>query len=77
MGFVQREIDRLNAEIAKVSDGNRQAELYAAQQALSWALDPDGFRSPYDMLMGIPVNSEDCQAEPRPAPFLDISGHCG
>ena len=28
-------------------------KLYAAQQALSWALDPTGFKAPYDVITGI------------------------
>ena len=32
--------------------GNRHAELYAAQQALEWALEPDCIKSPFQMING-------------------------
>jgi hypothetical protein len=68
MSFVQREIDRLNSELA--SEPERRAELYAAQQALAWSLEPNGFQSPYDMIKGgTQANSEGCAAEPHPAQF--------
>ena len=53
MSFVQRELDKINAEIVKGVAPNRRDELYAAQQALSWALDPTGAKAPYNMIMGI------------------------
>ena len=63
MSFVQREIDRLNGAINSGQD--QRAELYAAQQALSWAMEPGGIESPYAMIMGTRVNSEDCLARPH------------
>ena len=29
--------------------------LYVAQQVLAWGSDPDGFRSPYDMITDAPL----------------------
>ena len=70
--FIQREIDRLSAAIVDPGQANQRAELYAAQQALAWALEPSGFRSPYGAIMGIPEAPEDYQAPPHPVPSLDI-----
>lgn len=42
------------------------AALYAAQQALAWAMNPQGFASPYAMITGIREGSEDCLADSRP-----------
>jgi hypothetical protein len=46
-----------------------ETELYAAQQALAWALDPTGFAAPFTTITGTRADSEDCPAELRPAPF--------
>ena len=61
MSFLQREIERLRQALQD-PNSNRYAELYAAQQALSWAIEPDGFKSPHKMITGIQKNSEDCPA---------------
>ena len=50
MSFIQREINRIRVELADGVEGKEQ--LYAAQQALCWALEPSGVKSPYDMIMG-------------------------
>ncbi|MBN8874852.1 MAG: hypothetical protein J0H67_18595 [Rhodospirillales bacterium] len=65
MSFIEREIDRLRSEILRASDGNRRAEFYTAQQALSWASEPTVYRSPVVILTGTPGEPEDCQAERR------------
>lgn len=46
MGFVEREAARIGAELVKTEDKGRRAELYAAQQALAWAVEPTGVKSP-------------------------------
>jgi hypothetical protein len=46
VGFVLRELDRLATALLEPQPPNRYAELYAAQQALSWTLDPEHFASP-------------------------------
>lgn len=66
MSFVQREIDRLNGALN--SGAGDRSELYAAQQALSWALEPGGIRSPYEVIIGIPGDSKDYSAPNRPLP---------
>lgn len=67
MSFVKRELDRLHSEILKTDENTpAYAQLYAAQQALEWALEPTGAKSPYDMIMGIPAKTGDCLSEPRP-----------
>jgi hypothetical protein len=64
MSFVQRELDRIGTALQQPQSDNRYAELYAAQQALKWAIEPADFKSPYDMLVtSTPEDSEGCQAE--------------
>jgi hypothetical protein len=65
MSFIQRERDRINLLIRDGSHPN-YAELYAAQQALSWAQDPNGFSSPVVTITGIQGEKVDCRAEPHP-----------
>lgn len=63
MSFIQRELDKINEAIRfilnsdehdeqrdKKSDLNR---LYAAQQTLSWALEPTVICSPFNTIMSI------------------------
>lgn len=65
MSFVQRELDRIGTALQQAQPNNRYAELYAAQQALLWAIEPTDFRSPCDMLVvtSTPQGSEGCQEE--------------
>lgn len=66
MGFIERELERISEAVRARQGENANTDeyrqLYAAQQALSWALDPTGFRAPFDTVMGIPVAPVDCQA---------------
>jgi len=66
MSFVDREQKRLGAAIVDPSNAGVRDWLYAAQQGLAWALEPNGIKSPYDMIMGIPGEPGDCPGEPRP-----------
>jgi hypothetical protein len=50
MGFVQREIDKIGMCLRGTPKGPRYDELYAAQQALSWSLDPFTFEAPLAMI---------------------------
>jgi hypothetical protein len=49
MGFVEREMQRLGRDLCADPRPAREAEMYAAQQALAWVLDPEITMSPYDM----------------------------
>lgn len=68
MSFVARELERLSRALHADPESDRYAEIYAAQQALSWVLEPDGFSSPYAAIMGIREDSEGCQGCPDPLP---------
>jgi hypothetical protein len=50
VGFVQRELERLESALHEAQSESAYRELYAAQQALSWALEPSGFKAPYDTI---------------------------
>jgi hypothetical protein len=77
MSFIARELGRISVAIGRLeqSDDKYQA-LYAAQQALSWALEPRGFKSPYDLIMGILEDSTDCPAKRYQVPSSDTCGDC-
>ena len=47
MSFIQRELDKISAALRDPNAADDYDKLFAAQQALSWALEPDGFASPY------------------------------
>jgi hypothetical protein len=72
-GFIARELERLEKALGEPQTDERYCQLYAAQQALAWAVDPDGFASPYATiqrglvrpLTGTREGSEDCQAALR------------
>lgn len=75
MGFLEREIDRIRAALLLTPPGLQYDRLYAAQQALAWAGDPDGFKGPYDLIMkGTPEDSKDCSVRSHPPAFLDSRG---
>lgn len=70
MGFVQREIDRVNAALNKDPDGESYDRLYAAQQALSWALEPQGFKSPFDMI--VPSGCRETAIQQKPTVHVHV-----
>lgn len=67
-GFVERELFRLEVALRDGQHSERYDRLYVAQQALRWALEPSGFASPYDMVMGIQAEPTGCSADPHPLP---------
>jgi len=75
MSFIQREIDKIASEMETARGTDRYRELYASRQALSWALDPGNFASPYNMVMGILEETEDCSALPRLPQSSSICSH--
>ena len=63
----------VRAELHRIAvalrDGQRPEcyrELYAAQQALCWALEPNGAAPPFDVIMGIHEPTTDCSDVPHP-----------
>lgn len=63
---IQAELDRLRTALNERPDAPEYERLYAAQQALSWASDPMGFKAPYAMVMGIQEGSANCWGAPHP-----------
>lgn len=72
MSFVQCELGRIRSVISSAKSEQQYSELYAAQQALSWALDQSGFASPSSAILGTPAEKEGCSVEPHPALFSNI-----
>lgn len=66
MSFIQRELDRISAALVDQPDANDYASLYAAQQALTWALEPTGIKSPFAMIRGTQEATGDCSEGLRP-----------
>jgi len=72
MGFLERELERISEAVrsrqADQSDTDEYRQLYAAQQALAWALEPDGFRAPYEtILTDTPATRASCPASNNPS----------
>jgi len=61
MGFIERELDKLNAEILKTQDTQARDALHAARQALSWVLDPGHFKSPLQTILGVDRDQSEVQ----------------
>lgn len=65
MSFVQRELDRIQSALGVPGDPQYE-QLWAAQQALSWALEPTGFKSPFCSITGSQEAAGDYWAGSRP-----------
>jgi hypothetical protein len=50
MAYIERELNRIEAALREPQTDERYCQLYAAQQALAWATEPDGFKSPYETI---------------------------
>lgn len=66
MDHVKKELNRIGQRLRAGPDPFEHAGLYAAQQALSWAAQPDNFKSPYALITGTRGGSEDCSDFLRP-----------
>lgn len=78
MSFIQREIDRIGKALRQSDPVPRYDELYIAQQALMWALEPQLYKAPYDLLAsisGTPEDSEDCRGESGHSPSSNNPDH--
>lgn len=51
---IDAELARIGQRLAAYPDPFEHAGLYAAQQALVWAKQPDGFKSPFDTVTRAP-----------------------
>lgn len=54
MSFVEREINKINFELHNAQTKDIYDQLYIAQQALVWSLDPEMVKSPYNYIMQVP-----------------------
>jgi hypothetical protein len=62
MGFIERELERIRGALRQTDQASEEyRQLYAAQQALSWALEPIGFRAPCDTILDTPADAGDCR----------------
>jgi hypothetical protein len=63
---LQQERDKIQSALLGSTTTTRQYEhLYVVQQALAWVDNPAVAKSPYDLVMGIQADSEDCLVGPR------------
>lgn len=71
MSFVQREYDRVQAALVSGKHSDKRDELMAAQQALSYALEPNGIMPPVQFILGTPGDSPGCSVLSCPDQFAD------
>lgn len=77
MNFIQRELERIGITLQQSQPDNRYAELYAAQQALAWANEPDGFATPFVVITGTQEGKADCSVVLHLPQSSDICCHSG
>ena len=65
---IKEELERINQALREGPDQGAWQSLYIAQQALAWALQPEGFKSPYDLISGTQAGSGDCSVLQSPLP---------
>ncbi len=68
---VELELQRISERLAAGPDPFEHAGLYAAQQALCWAAQPEAFASPYATVTGNAEGSECYSEQPRHLPCAD------
>ena len=61
---IQEELERIGERLSAGPDPYQHAGLYAAQQALSWAAQPEAFASPFASVTGIKDITPNLLAEP-------------
>ena len=82
---IRNELENLSSALRKPLTQDRYCQLYAAQQALSWANNPEAYASPYLTIvndkvhspMDIQEDSASCSAVRHPLPSSDICCHNG
>lgn len=72
MDHVNQELERLGRALREAPQ-RHYGEFYAAQQALSWALDAQAFKPPYSMITGTPQDSKDCPEYRGPPQCADTN----
>ena len=73
---IQNELERIDERLAGAPRLEMTA-LYAAKQALSWALGPMEFQSPYEAItQDTQKATEGCLARSHPTPSLNTFDHC-
>lgn len=64
-GAIEIECNKISMALNEPQEKGLYEQLYAAQQALSWAINPLEAKSPYDMIMDIQADLIDCPPLPR------------
>ena len=74
---IENELQNIEIALREPQTDERYTALYAAQQALRWAMDPVGFKSPYRTIqlglcrpIGIQEDSKDYLADIHQGPSL-------
>lgn len=65
------ELNRIGERLAAGPDPFEHAGLYAAQQALCWAAQPEAYASPFAAITGSGEETRCCSAQPHPQQSSD------
>jgi hypothetical protein len=65
MTHIENELQRISERLAAGPDPFEHAGLYAAQQALCWAAQPEAFAPPFAIVTGSAEGSKCCLEQPR------------
>lgn len=76
MNHIEAELHRIEARLAAYPDPFEHAGLYAAQQALRWAAQPEAFAPPYSVVTrrGNEADSKGCSEGNRPPASSNNTG---
>lgn len=72
---IAEELNRIGERLAAGPDPFQHAGLYAAQQALCWAAQPEAYASPFAAVTGISEGSGCCSAQSHLPVSLDNAAH--
>ena len=69
MNHIDKEADLIAARLSDGPPPFEYSALYAAQQALRWAANPNGYARPLSAITGTQEDSGDCSVESRHSPL--------
>jgi hypothetical protein len=74
MTHIEEELNRIGERLASGPDPFEHAGLYAAQQALCWAAQPEAYASPFVAVTGKGAGSGCCSGQSHPPQSSDTGG---
>lgn len=73
MKYIERELEKITTELRSTKSNERYCELYAAQQSLSWAIDPENYAAPSVTILDGKVQPPIADTQAGSADCLEVS----